>query len=207
MVTMELSSVEWIACRGAREALAAAFDRGLDDREKATHLREVGLAYGAEYQTFLGADGTPYITRYTMVKDRYAIGGPKGGHVFLHHIHRPDMDTVPHDHPWDVSVVRLVGSYMEQAYDPEHSLAPWTTRNRKPGDVYHMDYRQFHRIDRLCAPETWSLVFTGPYSHSWGFFRPGSRESAGRKIPHAQYRPDHVSPTRIGHNCRPSYGR
>lgn len=176
---------------------------------------------GLRSTTFTGSDNSVYMTRYTLIECRGAPHG--GGHIYLDHIHRADVDDDPHDHPWDCTVLRLVNTYVDWQYDvvesgtrcgkcgrfgdqmprqkycgagddkdnhhdwgPAYKTIP-NPITRRPGDVYRMEAGQFHRIDKLESGACWSLLATGVYKNSWGFWDPVLR----RKVGHLDYKEKH----------------
>ena len=71
----------------------------------------------------IGAEGDPYLDRLRIIQT------PWFG-VYLHHIHRPDSDPDPHDHPWAFASLVLTGSYRELVWPDKHQRDQWVTRDR-----------------------------------------------------------------------------
>lgn len=140
--------------------------------------------------TIEGADGTPYMTRYTIVKFR------SGRSVLLHHILRDDQDDL-HDHPWDFVSIILKGGYFDvtpglnvhryELRDSETVFDPYRLCRRpiferwcRPGRVTQHKARDAHKIrlmptivdGGMTRRSSWSLVFTGPKKRDWGFWTP-----------------------------------
>jgi len=118
----------------------------------------------------IGADGDPYLDRLRLIETPLFA-------VFLHHIHRPDRDPDPHDHPWPFVSVVLCGSYREKVWldKTEPDLRGCFIRNRKRWSLRSLSRDAAHMITRIDGP-LWTLVITGR-SHgtdSWGFW-PGGR--------------------------------
>lgn len=104
-------------------------------------------------------DGTPYMTRYFILKTRW-------GGIYLHNIHRSDRDDM-HDHPWNFVTFILRGGYWE--YDTDHP--PLTNRKRwcGPGTRIKHEAEDIHRVELLPGVQAWTLVFVGRKRREWGF--------------------------------------
>lgn len=112
----------------------------------------------------VGADGDPYLDRLRLIQT------PLFG-IYLHHIHRADLDPDPHDHPWSFMSIVLTGDYTESVWrikgrradlDPE-------TRVRSRYSVRVLSRHSAHIITRVSRP-LWTLVITGPRKSDWGFW-------------------------------------
>jgi hypothetical protein len=57
----------------------------------------------------MGRDSDPYL-------DRLRIVGTPQFSLYLHHIHRPDEEPDPHDHPWWFASLVLAGWYEETVW-------------------------------------------------------------------------------------------
>src|SRR5258708_24177625 len=71
----------------------------------------------------IGADGDPYLDRLELVKT------PLFG-VYLHHIHRRDIEADPHDHPWPFASLLLAGAYTERYWPDKRDPCRWLIRRR-----------------------------------------------------------------------------
>lgn len=99
--------------------------------------------------------------------------------VYLHHIKRADEDPALHSHPWEwTQTMVLHGGYMEErgelidAGTPVERLVTFMDRELGPEQSALMTHNSFHRIKEV-QPDTWTLFFTGPKRHSWGFYVEG----------------------------------
>lgn len=117
-----------------------------------------------------GDDGTPYLSRYKlhgwMPQDQ--VETPCS--VYLHQIHRHDLDEAPHSHPWDwAQTTVLHGGYTEvRGIVQDGKFAELVRRGYRPGEGYFMAGEQVHRIVSV-QPDTWTLFMVGPKRKSWGF--------------------------------------
>lgn len=110
-------------------------------------------------QDALIIDGLVYMRRYYLFNPRKKHD--KRFMVRLHEILEPDPGRDFHDHPFDFASLIIAGDYIEARPDK-----PRTTRRRwswafRPAEA-------MHRIT-IVAPNTWTLVFTGPIRRQWGF--------------------------------------
>lgn len=106
--------------------------------------------------TIVGADGTPYLRRYYIIRgERFR--------VFLHEILRSDEDPYMHTHPWDFTTVLLSGGYIEEL--------PTGKIKRKRFSVIRHKADDLHRIE-LDQP-VWTLFMAGKAYREWGFQLPG----------------------------------
>lgn len=113
-------------------------------------------------------DGTPYLTR------RELISTPWFG-VFIHWIHREDLDRDMHNHPWPFLAIALKGGYMQQyqhADQSTHHLGSVSTRTGWRGRLNWMPRSSRHRIAIVQPAGAVTLVFRGPKTQHWGFFTP-----------------------------------
>jgi hypothetical protein len=113
----------------------------------------------------IGIDGDPYLDRLRLVRT------PWFG-IFLHHIHRPDKDCDPHDHPWSFASLVLTGWYRELVWPDKRHRDQYTERQRNRWSLRWLSRRQAHIIIDIGAP-LWTLVFVGPRRADWGFWTPG----------------------------------
>jgi hypothetical protein len=121
----------------------------------------------------VGADGDPYLDRLRIVKT------PLFG-LYLHHIHRPDREPDPHDHPWWFASLVLTGGYREIVRPDKRNPGVEVVRERPRGSLRSIGPGGAHRIARTSGP-LWTLVLTGPKRAGWGFW-PG-----GRFVPWREY--------------------
>lgn len=104
-------------------------------------------------------NGDKYLIRYTVARIVPLF------RVFLHNIRRPDLDRNLHNHPWpNVRCLILWGGYTEVRLRHGHL----SHRSYGPGDVNVLQSDLYHRIASV-KPNTWTLVFAGKRSRSWGF--------------------------------------
>lgn len=86
--------------------------------------------------------------------------------IYLHRFHRPDLDMALHNHPWKWSFsFVLAGGYFEQRLIGGVKVM----RRVRPFTFNFLGVKSFHRVDRLCGKETWTLFIAGPKFKSWGF--------------------------------------
>ncbi len=109
-----------------------------------------------------------YLHRWMLV--------PREGetHIYLHNILQPDMPYL-HDHPWAFQSTILNGGYTEQLADGSQcTYGLGETHKRMAADQHY-----------ICdvAPDTWTLIITGPYERPWYFY------DGGKKIPHHLFQP------------------
>lgn len=80
--------------------------------------------------------------------------------IYLHHIIGPD-EPVMHDHPWRFKSIILNGEYLE--------FTDNGAQIRTAGFSHTMEARDSHFIEHV-APDTWTLIITGPIEREWGFW-------------------------------------
>ena len=142
------------------------------------------LALHLPCHTILGADGTPYLKRYGVAD----MGD--GGHVYLHHIMRPDQSVELHNHPWGARALILAGGYREERRVSD-LVSPTGYRielaDYEPGDTNTISPDTFHRIDSMVASSTWTILITGPKASraigepSWSFWDRATGVQTGYK--------------------------
>lgn len=115
----------------------------------------------------VGADGDPYLDRLRIIQT------PLFG-LYLHHIHRPDREPDPHDHPWWFASIVLSGWYEELVWADKRQRAlikPPMCQRRERGrwSLRHIGLRGAHIITDVRGP-LWTLVLTGPKRGKWGFW-------------------------------------
>lgn len=113
-------------------------------------------------------DDDPYLDRWFLTSkthDRHQARRWMPG-LLLHHIHRPDVDRFPHDHPWWFLGIVLNGGYLESRYDNTGIFTHQVKRRR-----FSMGFRRassLHDIAELHG-DTWTLILVGPKRRKWGF--------------------------------------
>ncbi len=113
----------------------------------------------------IGTEGDPYLDRLRIIQTPMFA-------IYLHHIHRPDIDRHPHDHPWWFASLILAGYYRERVWPDKHDPDKSVVRHRMRGTFGRMGRRQAHIIEKIDGP-LWTLVFAGPRRAGWGFWVEG----------------------------------
>jgi hypothetical protein len=113
----------------------------------------------------VGADGDPYLDRLRLAQT------PWFG-VYLHHIHRPDRETDPHDHPWWFASLVLTGGYIEQVWPDKTRKGCHFVRSRRRWSLKCLSRGAAHIITGTSGP-LWTLVVVGPDKDEWGFWQEG----------------------------------
>jgi hypothetical protein len=122
----------------------------------------------------IGADNDPYLDRLRIIQT------PWFG-IYLHHIHRPDREGDPHDHPWWFASLVLAGSYEEDVWpDKTVTFPTWVVRKRGRWSLRSLNRDMAHIITEVNGP-LWTLVLVGPRMSDWGFWQ------EGRCIPFHEY--------------------
>ena len=121
----------------------------------------------------IGADGDPYLDRLRIVQT------PLFG-IYLHHIHRPDREPDPHDHPWNFASLVLCGSYEETVRPDKRDTGRYVIRRRPRWSLGAIGRDAAHIITAVGGP-LWTLVVTGPKAAEWGFW------PDGRFVPWREY--------------------
>jgi hypothetical protein len=113
----------------------------------------------------IGDPGDPYLDRYRLLQTPLFA-------VYLHRIHRADLEADGHDHPWWFFRLVLWGSYREWFW-PNKDNSGWSgARQRRWLSMGPFSRRAAHRIDEIYG-RLWTLVITGPDHGEWGFWRDG----------------------------------
>ncbi len=107
-------------------------------------------------------EGKLYLRRFYLTPPSWR------GRVFLHHILEPDAGRDVHDHPWPFVSVTLGGGYDELVVYVR-GYGATELRQTKIGSVLFNPATHVHRILRV-LPNTWTLVFAGQTTRSWGFW-------------------------------------
>jgi hypothetical protein len=110
----------------------------------------------------IGAEGDPYLDRLRIIQTPWLS-------VYLHHIHRPDRDADPHDHPWDFISLVLSGSYTELLWRDKTCASSFRTRERRRWSVGRTRRQAAHIITGIEGP-LWTLVITGRRRGEWGYW-------------------------------------
>jgi len=117
----------------------------------------------------------PYLTRYDILGTRFSNRWPK---LFLHRFHRSDWDEALHDHPWPFwSLILWSGYYEVTSGIVEDVFGPGIAEKKRwyrAGSLLRRPADWTHRVELAPGREgkTWSLVFAGKKSRSWGFHCP-----------------------------------
>lgn len=130
----------------------------------------------------IGRPDNPMLVRWRLLQT------PWFG-VYLHLIHREDLDRLPHDHPWVFWSWVLRGAYREEFHpdarligakhghgrDVREFCSPWLALahrwrwRRGAGWAHHFPLRSAHRIIGVKAHTT-TLVLVGRKKRTWGFY-------------------------------------
>ena len=106
--------------------------------------------------------GDPYLDRLRIVQT------PLFG-LYLHHIHRADRETDPHDHPWWFASLILAGWYEEAVWPDKTDRSTLVRRERGRWSLRTIGQGGAHIITMVRGP-LWTLVLTGPKRSGWGFW-------------------------------------
>lgn len=122
----------------------------------------------------IGHPSNPMLIRWRLIQT------PLFG-IYLHLIHREDLDRLPHDHPWTFWTWIIRGWYEEELFPDTRLLAQQMRDIEMLGPVggYHgrrkrWSFRKFsqqsaHRIVAVHGKVT-TLVLVGPKTRTWGFY-------------------------------------
>lgn len=123
--------------------------------------REGHARWGINQRFVIGQPGNPMMERWRLLQT------PWFG-IYVHFIHREDLDPVPHDHPWSFRSLVLVGGYTEELHERPGSrdcrLVPHHRWSFHRFPLHHA-----HRIVGV-APRTVTLCIVGPKVRVWGFY-------------------------------------
>jgi hypothetical protein len=121
-----------------------------------------------------------YLARFWMHEPRWTNDGePESGNsCMLHYFARPDDDDALHDHPWDFETTVLSGGYLECEPPPDWDRGDGGPQHNYATRLIRAGMSRFHRADDLhrvasLAPNTWTLMRTGPRKRLWGFHAEG----------------------------------
>ena len=116
----------------------------------------------------IGSPDNPMLIRWRIVQT------PLFG-VYLHLIHREDLDRLPHDHPWTFWTWILRGSYTEEFYPDVRVLpAGRLVQTRRWLSVRRFPVTAAHRIT-ACHGKVTTIVLVGRKSRTWGFYDGAAR--------------------------------
>jgi hypothetical protein len=121
----------------------------------------------------IGAENDPYLDRLCIIKTPLFS-------VYLHHIHRPDSDPDPHDHPWWFASLILCGGYEEMIWPDKMNCRRTVVRSRPRFSLAALGREACHTITSVRG-ELWTLCLTGPNHGGWGFW------VHGRLVPWRDY--------------------
>lgn len=89
----------------------------------------------------------------------------------LHRFTLPDVGY-PHDHPFDIDVHVLIGSYIEEIYEIiDHMTWYITLVERKHGDRFIIPASRIHKMVRLPEGECWTCCEYGIKTRDTRFWR------------------------------------
>lgn len=186
--------LEWCEASGMRPVGHLAFHSAL--LEAARHARGPARPGGGAGQVLagktgselrwgfmegmdIGSEGDPYLDRLRIIQTPL-------GSVYLHHIHRPDNDRDPHDHPWSFASLVIAGGYTELSWPDKRRAGQVSTREHRRWSLHRMGRQAAHVITGIDGP-LWTLVITGPRRGEWGFWHLGGftpwREHTGEQVP------------------------
>jgi hypothetical protein len=127
---------------------------------------DINARQGFRYAFIEGEDiskgGDPYLDRLRI------FACPLFG-IYLHHIHRADLDPDPHDHPWWFTSIILAGLYEEAVWPNKKDRDNWFLRDRKRFSIRRISRKMSHSIT-VVDGLVWTLVITGPPRGGWGFY-------------------------------------
>lgn len=103
-----------------------------------------------------------YLTRWRLIQT------PWFG-IYLHRMDGPDSRATLHDHPWNFRSIILHGGYVEQ-FAAEPMLDRIETRFHRAGTVNRLRTRNAHFIAKLLRVPTWTLMFVGRRTRTWGYW-------------------------------------
>jgi hypothetical protein len=91
---------------------------------------------------------------------RYALLSTPLLSVFVHQLNAPNWHPQCHDHPWGFLAILLRRGYLERIGQKEY--------RRRPGAILYRPAKFTHNVITPYGT-SWSLIVTGPRSHTWGF--------------------------------------
>ena len=106
---------------------------------------------------------------------RYAILESKYLNLYIHYIHKEDLDQHLHNHPWNIFTVVLDGSYVEL-------LENGVENNRKYLNFGYHNRKAYHKILKLNTRYVKTLAIAFGKKSDWGY------SVDGKHIDHVEYR-------------------
>jgi hypothetical protein len=113
----------------------------------------------------IGTDGDPYLDRLRIINTPFF-------NLYLHHIHRADLERSGHDHPWSFLSIVLSGAYKEEVWPYKECPGYSREFTRKRFSIHKMGQSSAHTITSIYGI-LWTLVITGPRRSDWGFYPNG----------------------------------
>ena len=113
----------------------------------------------------IGTAGDPYLDRYRLLQT------PWFG-IYLHRIHRPDLEPDGHDHPWWFWRLVLWGAYTERFWPNKDNPGWYCTWHLRWLSMGTFRRDAAHRITWASQP-VWTLVVVGRDHDEWGFWPGG----------------------------------
>jgi hypothetical protein len=123
----------------------------------------VGKHVNVRWAEHLGLPTCPYVIRWM-------IETPLGS-LRVHHWLGPDDDRAFHDHPWWFLTFVVWGGYADVNPDGTDVLRAPAVRFRR---AHHQ-----HTVQPF-ARDTWTVMFTGSKTRTWGFWREGKFVKANK---------------------------
>ncbi len=130
------------------------------------------LLFGEPDDLNRGADCPPYMKRWRIWASPDDTEPKDPFRIYLHRFDGSDWALHPHNHPKKFWSIGLWGEYMEHVFAEPHNprggmetkvwRAPWF--RSFPADHTH------RVIMKWKSQPCWTLVFTGKYTQTWGFF-------------------------------------
>lgn len=114
----------------------------------------------------IGQPGNPMMERWRLLQT------PRFG-VYVHFIHREDLDPVPHDHPWQFWSLVLRGGYTEYLYPDARVSGDNVLHGYGRWSFHRFPQRSAHRIVSV-QRKTITLVVVGRKTRTWGFWHDGT---------------------------------
>lgn len=93
-------------------------------------------------------------------------------HIAFHKISKPDFGVI-HDHPTDIKILVLEGSYWERVYTVlEDGSWSYADHHRKPGELRDIEATCIHEILSLPEGVCYTQILPGPIVRAkWGFWK------------------------------------
>jgi hypothetical protein len=110
-----------------------------------------------------------YLTRWRIIQTPIAA-------IYLHRLDAPDSRPTLHDHPWPFLSLVLRGGYTERRLSP---LMMTVDEHHVIRRFNFMAQRDAHAILSLRRTPTWTLLFVGPRTRTWGYWEPVGHMDGG----------------------------